>query len=64
MILNAYAVLDGFVGLLRLGLGLLVLALGLSAWRTWARHPPGPRAGKPWKTAATSSTCWPACCSA
>lgn len=35
MILNSYAVLDGFVSLLRLGLGLLVLGLGLSAWRTW-----------------------------
>jgi hypothetical protein len=38
MILNAYAVLDAFVALLRLGLGLLVLALGLAAWRTWRRH--------------------------
>src|SRR5689334_1488425 len=35
MILNANAVLDAFVGLLRLGLGLLVLALGIAAWRTW-----------------------------
>lgn len=32
MILNGYAVLMGFVGLLRLLLGLLVLALGLLAW--------------------------------
>jgi hypothetical protein len=38
MILNAYAVLDAFLGLLRLGLGLLVLSLGLAAWRTWSRH--------------------------
>ncbi len=38
MILNAYAVLDGFVSLLRLGLGLLVLLLGLAAWRTWRRQ--------------------------
>jgi len=37
MILNTYAVLDGFVGLLRLGLGLLVLSLGLAAWRAWRR---------------------------
>ena len=37
MILNSYAVLDGFVSLFRLGLGLFVLGLGLSAWRTW-RH--------------------------
>src|SRR3712207_9054229 len=40
MILNAYAVLDGFVSLLRLGLGLLVLGLGFSAWWTWARYAP------------------------
>jgi hypothetical protein len=38
MILNAYAVLDAFVGLLRLGLGLVVLALGVTAWRTWQRR--------------------------
>ncbi len=37
MILNTYAVLDGFLGLLRLGLGLLVLALGLAAWRAWRK---------------------------
>jgi len=37
MILNAYAVLDAFVGLLRLGLGVLVLGLGLAAWRAWSR---------------------------
>jgi hypothetical protein len=42
MILNAYAVLDAFVSLLRLGLGLLVLWLGLSAWRTWRRQALGP----------------------
>jgi hypothetical protein len=35
MILNAYAVLDAFVSLLRLGLGLLVLGLGVAAWRAW-----------------------------
>src|SRR5262245_48906676 len=37
MILNAYAVLDAFLSLLRAGLGLLVLWLGVSAWRTWQR---------------------------
>jgi hypothetical protein len=46
MILNAYAVLDGFVALLRLGLGLLVLGLGLAAWRTWGRRAPGPEGRK------------------
>jgi hypothetical protein len=40
MILNAYAVLDGFISLLRVGLGLLVLLLGLAAWRTWRRQAP------------------------
>ena len=38
MILNAYAVLDAFVSLLRLGLGLSLLGLGWLAWRTWRRH--------------------------
>jgi hypothetical protein len=38
MILNSYAVLDGFVSLLRLVLGLFVLWLGLSTWRTWRRR--------------------------
>jgi hypothetical protein len=38
MILNAYAVLDAFVSLLRLGLGLSILGLGWFAWRTWRRH--------------------------
>jgi hypothetical protein len=37
MILNAFAVLDAFIGLLRLGLGVLVLGFGLAAWRTWRR---------------------------
>ena len=37
MIVNAYAILDAFVSLLRLGLGLLVVALGLFAWRLWRR---------------------------
>jgi hypothetical protein len=41
MILNAYAILDAFVSLLRLGVGLAVLGLGLSALRGWA----GARAG-------------------
>jgi hypothetical protein len=40
MILNTYAVLAAFVSLLRLGLGMLVLGLGLVAWRTWRRTPP------------------------
>ena len=35
MILNAYAGLDAFLALLRLGLGLLVLGLGGAAWRAW-----------------------------
>jgi hypothetical protein len=35
MILNAYAVLDAFVALLRIGLGGLVLLLGVSALRAW-----------------------------
>jgi hypothetical protein len=38
MILNAYAVLVGFVSLLRLGLGLVVVWLGLSAWRMWSHR--------------------------
>jgi len=38
MILNSYAVLIAFVGLLRLLLGLLVLFLGVAAWRA-ARRP-------------------------
>ncbi len=41
MILNAYAVLDAFVSLLRLPFGLLVLGLGLAAWRM-SRRPADP----------------------
>jgi hypothetical protein len=41
MIVNAYAVLDGFIALLRLGLGLVVLWLGFSVWRTWRRQSSG-----------------------
>jgi hypothetical protein len=37
MILNAYAVLDAFVSLLRLGLGLAIVALGFWVWRAWRR---------------------------
>ncbi len=37
LILNAYAVLAAFLGLLRLGFGLLVLALGVRAWHVWGR---------------------------
>src|SRR6266567_550145 len=39
MILNAYAVLDAFVALLRLPLGLLVVGLGAGAWRRYRRLP-------------------------
>ena len=38
MILNAYAVLDGAVSVLRLGLSLLVLVLWLGAARAWGRR--------------------------
>jgi hypothetical protein len=41
MILNAYAVLDAFLCLFRLGTGLLVLWLGLGAWLAWRRRTPG-----------------------
>jgi hypothetical protein len=37
MILNAYAVLDAFLSVLRLGIGVLVLGLGLSAVWGWVR---------------------------
>jgi hypothetical protein len=37
MIVNGYAVLDGFVTLLRFALSLAVLGLGVSAWRMWTR---------------------------
>jgi hypothetical protein len=35
MILNSYAVLDVFLALLRLGLGVLVLACGAFGWQRW-----------------------------
>jgi hypothetical protein len=35
VIFNAYAVLDAFVSLLRVGLGLLVVWQGLAAWALW-----------------------------
>ncbi len=38
MILNAYAVLDAFLTLLRLGLGLFVLCLASLTWRAWRRR--------------------------
>jgi hypothetical protein len=38
MILNAYAILDAFINLFRLGFGLLILLIGLSAWRVWNSH--------------------------
>jgi len=37
MILNAYSVLDGFLSLLRLGSGLLVIVLAIFAWSQWRR---------------------------
>lgn len=37
MILNAYAVLDAFVSLLRLGLGLVLIGLVVATWRMWQR---------------------------
>lgn len=40
MILNAYAVLDLFVALLRLGLAVLLLGLATSACRAWSRPAP------------------------
>jgi hypothetical protein len=43
MILNAYAVLDGFASLVRLCLGLLVLGLGLPAWWRWNAALPADR---------------------
>lgn len=46
MILNAYAVLAAFVSLLRLALGLLVLWLGVSAWRSWMHNAPEPEERK------------------
>lgn len=46
MILNAYAVLDAFVSLLRLGLGLSVLGLGFFAWNTWSRRTLADEAGQ------------------
>jgi hypothetical protein len=39
MILNAYAVLDAFVSLLRLFSGVLVIGLAAFAWRQWRRTP-------------------------
>jgi hypothetical protein len=46
MILNAYAVLDAFVSLLRLGLGVLVLVGGLAAWRAWGHQAATPEGRK------------------
>jgi hypothetical protein len=46
MILNAYAVLDGGLSLLRLALSLLVLALWFSAARAWARRAADPEGRK------------------
>jgi hypothetical protein len=41
MIVNGYAVLDGFLSLLRLGLGVVVLWLGVGVWRGWRAQLPG-----------------------
>lgn len=41
MIVNAYAVLDAFISVLRLGLGLAVLTLAFGATRLWFRHSAG-----------------------
>jgi hypothetical protein len=46
MILNAYAVLDGGLSLLRLALSLLVLALWCSAVRAWGRRAADPEGRK------------------
>lgn len=35
MIVNTYAVVDGFLSVLRLGLGLLIVWIGLAAWWKW-----------------------------
>ncbi len=44
--LNAYAVLDGALSLLRLGLGLLVVVLWFAAWRAWRRRAADPEGQK------------------
>jgi hypothetical protein len=46
MILNGYAVLDGFLSLLRVVLGLLVLGLGSAAWWSWRRRAAQPETRK------------------
>jgi hypothetical protein len=46
VILNAYAVLDAFISLLRLGLGLLSFAIALSAWQSWQRFAQSPEQRK------------------
>src|SRR5262245_50599488 len=35
MIVNAYAVLDASLSLLRLLVGLLIIGIGITAWRMW-----------------------------
>jgi hypothetical protein len=44
MIVNAYAVLDAFLSVLRLGLSLLTIGLALAAWRNWRRARSSPEA--------------------
>jgi hypothetical protein len=46
VILNAYAVLDAFVSLLRLGLALPVVWLACAAWQTWRQAALAPDARK------------------
>jgi hypothetical protein len=46
MILNAYSVLDAFLSLLRLGLGLSIVGLGWFAWLAWRRRKQEPQGGQ------------------
>jgi hypothetical protein len=46
MILNSYSVLDAFISLLRLGLGLSILGLGRLAWLAWRRRQSEPEGGQ------------------
>ena len=43
MILNGYAILDGFVTLLRLGLSLLIFWIACFAWQSWRRLSDAPQ---------------------
>jgi hypothetical protein len=46
VIVNSYAVLDAFVSLLRLGLGLLIFSTALVAWKSWRRSRTDPETRK------------------